>query len=408
MLAQSMPLPPLKASNQQKTESLTAANIRSDMNKIQQSLQRSNQIYNDYFSDIPPNISESLQIIQDYQDCISKEIQKNKLDLLKAKLRKYNYVVDSLSTKLQQHVDKSLNGEQTDFFAEVFPSFEQSLLEQNQKVLESFEKLILQKVDYYEQKAKVQSDTPKYKFKSPFTSSNPKKQIQKSSKQAFSTLDTVLDLKKHNQRIQSLESKVNILLNKQKETEAALKNDTSREVAESVIKNHQQIKQLSIKSQVLTKKIEYQPLQNKNDQPSITFKSQSNVEQHEFDQFSQNVNELNEKILAQIESFENFSEQKINGFIEAVDSIELKIVDFENSVNSLNKLMANVNEKIERAEENYDEIALNKISPKISHSDISKLIESFKLKLSAIQDEAINEIEQLRLQLSLLENECSI
>ena len=144
------PLPPLKANSQRIPESYLAVNIRSEMSKIQHSLQRSNQLYIDYFSDIPFGISETLKAVQESHNTISKEIQKNKLEEFKTKIQKYNSTIDSLSAALQNHIDTSKISGQTNFFAEIFPSFERTLISENQAILENLEKKLTKKVDEYE------------------------------------------------------------------------------------------------------------------------------------------------------------------------------------------------------------------------------------------------------------------
>lgn len=411
MLSQTIPLPPLKASNQRQLESYLPGNIRSEMNKIQQSLQRSNQLFNDYLSDIPLDISESLQEIQESQNSISKEIRKNKLDNIKEKLSKYNSTVDSLSSDFYNHIELAQTNGQIDFFAEIFPSFKESLITQNQTILDNLEKQLLEKVNDYEQKIKIHDDTSQYKLKSPFSdleSKKHKKEKKESEIESFSTLDTVLNLEKHNKRLQSLENKIEIALNRQKESQIALKKDKTKQTTDSVMQNHEKIKKLLIQSRVISKKIEHPIPRISDDQPEITFKKKSNVEQYEFENFSRNINELNDKIITQIESFESFAEQKISGFNQNVEAVEQKVVDFENMISQLNELVGDINQKIEHAEDNYDELENNKNSFQINHSDISDIINSFKTKLSTIQSEARNEIEQLKLQLNTLESKYSL
>lgn len=410
MFESNLPLPPLKASNQRASESILALNIRSEISKIQQSLQRSNQLYIDYFSDVPFDISESLRTIQESQNSISKKVQKNKLEEFKKKTNKYFSKIDSLTKTLQNHINSYQISGQTDFFAENFPSFEKSLITQNQIILENLEKKLFEKIDEYEKQMKMETGSPQYKFELNFSNSS-KQQAQEKEKnevQTFSTLNTVLDLERHNRRLQSLEDKIEIAVNQQKEIRTASEKDVSRQIAEKINENHEKIRNLLIKSQKIKRRIEHPPPPIPDEPPPIKFRKKSNIEQYEFDQFSNKVNESNDRILAQIEYFENFSEQKISGFNQSVEMIEQKVADFEASVSNLNDLLASVNQKIEDAEDNFDDLVKNKKEPQFNHSDLSIVIDSFKTKLAEIQNEARDEIEKLKLQLNLLESKCSV
>lgn len=405
------PLPPLKANSQRIPDSYLAVNIRSEMSKIQHSLQRSNQLYIDYFSDIPFGISETLKAVQESHNSISKEIQKNKLEEFKTKIQKYNSTIDSLSAALRNHIDTSKINGQTNFFAEIFPSFERTLISENQAILENLEKKLSKKVDEYEKEMDSQSDTSQYTFKLPFSdsSSNQPKQIEeKNTTESFSTLDTVLDLEKHNLRIQSLESQVEVSLNFLKDLQIAIKKDTSRQTALSVTENHEKIQKLLIKSRLISQRIEHPPPLLPDVEPPIIMKKKSNIEQYEFDQFSRDVNDVNEKILAEIESFEILSEQKISGFNQNVDIVEQKVADFENSVAQLNELVADVSQKIVNAEDNYDELERKKKPPQINGSHFAEKIKDFKSKIAVIQNEARNEIAKLKSEIKILEKKYSL
>ncbi|OHS97287.1 hypothetical protein TRFO_09571 [Tritrichomonas foetus] len=408
MFTQTTPLPPLQPQNTTSQDVFTASNIRTEMTKMQQSLQRCNQIYNDYFSNIPPNIPGSIKSIQDSLNNISKETQKNFYQNFQKSLSKYNSLYDTLSASLKHHIETTQNMGQADSFSDKIPAFEKSLEFQNKKLLENLERQLNEKVNNSEMKTKEKIEEPKFKLVSPFSESQ-KIDAQKivSKEKTFSTLDTVLNLEKHNERLQSLENKIDIALNRQKEIQSASENETHQKISDIIFENHVKVRNLAIKANVIAQKFYHPPPVLNEEKPYIQMKKKSNVKLIEFNAFTNNVNALNEKLLGQIDFFETTAHNKISDFNKRVDQVESTVIDFEKSINQMNEMITEMNERIDNVEVKQDEMISSKGNTIIGKSALTNLIDSFRAQLAVIQKEAKNEIAQLKKQLDTIENSFS-
>ena len=406
MFSRSTPLPPLQ-NVPQNYNNLTMSTINNEIQTMKQKLLILNQIYENYFNQFPRNLSKSLNTINNLININSKKINKNRLKLLREALSNNNKNVDALSAEInvyfeENNFDPNINNS----MKHQFTDYENVLIDQNRIVLNNVKSKINDSIQKYieefnqiKKKTKKNEVSNKFQFTSPFSNNKEMKQNDKLPANQFSTLETLRNLEMHNERIHSLEDKVDLAIYRQDDIDDLGIDESNQNLKLLINRNHEDIRQLMLKSNILSQKF-YHPLPTFQMTNKKT-KKRKYVRQYEFHQFLKDIEQVNDRIDERINDLEDSSFEKIQAFNSRIDEVEDQIVNFENNVKELNDMISRINDRVNTVEAKQDEII--KTSAVINKSDLSNILESFQGKLSQIQKEAKNDIDSLRKQLDEFE-----
>lgn len=354
---------------------------------------------------VPPTLTKTLNDVDKSLKALNLVLKEDIVKDFKDQSQELISTLNSVSNAFDKHIGEAIKCDPEGKYEHAYKEIERKVSLQNQALIESLKRNLEHKIEIYKLKTKNENaETSALTFRSPFAEAKEDDQSIPKSKSLFSTSDTISDLERHNEKIKSIEEKVELLQNQLKADPKAIEAD---ELISLIQDNHKRLLQFQTDQARYESKKKLKITKRNPKGPKEKMPKKEHVTSSQFTDFTNRLTDNYDMFTNQIASFKQVSEHRLQIISDRIDSTDNRITQFEQRINTINNLMESINDKIDDIDDFQED---NKGAKPIfaQQDEMNFIVQSFQNEMKDVKSKTREEIASIRKMLDDLQRSIEV
>ena len=335
----------------QPVQTFQVSTIRNELVSMQKTIDKLKQEFEISISDVPPQLSQKLEIIRQKQKSIASLVDKERFKTYQAKFLDLQTKIDDLHKRVTNYVEVTNKKASDDRFNQAFLKLKESVSNESNRIRQEIYQNAMTRIDNSRPKPKSNKSEQKFQFHSSLSlipTEDEKTDLSPVYKDEIDNTPLFNRLKKTEERIKKAEADFNVY---QKRREWNMKKEMQQvddEMAERIDDTHQKL--LQYKTQYLNLKTD---LSNRSKKKVVdiiqekTFEDKSQVVTNgDFLDWCRKINSTVETVRSDVEEFKTKTNSSLDGVQKKIENLTNEITNVYNRVIEIDKTMNDFNEQL--------------------------------------------------------------
>ena len=381
------------------------SSIRNDLQGMQKTIDKLRNDFEITVSDIPPQLSQKLQVIKQKQKAIAALVEKERFKVYQSRFLNLQTKILELRKRVDNYVAVSTQRAGDDRFDKAFSRMKDTVTEKTAQIRDEIYQKAMKRIDSYNKKTETTKSFQKLEFHSSLSQlPNDTQKYSTVYKHEIDNSVLISRLEKTQERIKKAHDDFNVLHQRTLRIAKKKPEDVSDDLARQIEECHQNL--LKYKTSYSNLKIDLMSRGKPKVVDIIMEKTVQDTSQivsnKDFTQWCQNLGQLLNIVNGDVESYKlkantslDIVEKKIDSLSDEISNVYSRVIEIDKTINNFNEELSNhIDQKISK-DENTHEVDMNVVK---------EIFQEFKDAFQEARDKMRQEINETKKQLNEAED----